>query len=119
MTKQKIGVLGAGNMGNGISQTFSVCGNEVVMVDIGQASLSRAMNTIQSSLDRLIRKEKISAQDKEAVLSRILPSLDIAALADCDLLIEAASENLETKLDLFAKLDELARPEAILASNDS
>jgi 3-hydroxybutyryl-CoA dehydrogenase len=119
MTKQKIGVLGAGTMGNGISQTFSLCGYDVVMVDIAQAAIDRGLKTISGSLDRLIKKEKISEQDKAAAFGRIQTSLDLAALADCDLIIEAAVEQLDLKIELFAKLDALARPGAILASNTS
>jgi len=119
MTKQKIGVLGAGTMGNGISQTFSLCGYDVVMVDIAQAAIDRGLKTISGSLDRLIKKEKISEQDKAAAFGRIQTSLDLAALADCDLIIEAAVEQLDLKIELFAKLDALARPGTILASNTS
>ena len=119
MTKQKIGVLGAGTMGNGISQTFSLCGYNVVMVDIAQAAVDRGLKTISGSLDRLIKKEKISESDKAGALGRIQTSLELSALADCDLIIEAAVEQLDLKLDLFAKLDALARPGTILASNTS
>jgi len=119
MTKQKIGVLGAGTMGNGISQTFSLCGYDVVMVDIAQAAVDRGLKTISGSLDRLIKKEKISEADKAGALGRIQTSLELSALADCDLIIEAAVEQLDLKLDLFAKLDALARPGTILASNTS
>lgn len=119
MSKQKIGVLGAGTMGNGISQAFSVCGHDVIMVDITQAALDRGLGTIANSLDRLIKKEKISDDDKNAALAKITTSLDITALANCDLIIEAATEQMELKLDLFRHLDALAKPEAILASNTS
>jgi 3-hydroxybutyryl-CoA dehydrogenase len=119
MSKQKIGVLGAGTMGNGISQTFSLCGYDVVMVDIAQAAVDRGLKTISGSLDRLIKKEKISEADKAGALARIQTSLELSALADCDLIIEAAVEQLDLKLDLFAKLDALARPGTILASNTS
>lgn len=119
MNYQRIGVLGAGTMGNGISQTFSLCGHDVVMVDVSPAILERGLQTISASLDRLLKKEKITAADKTAALARISTSCDLQALADCDLIIEAATESLALKLDLFARLDALARPETILATNTS
>lgn len=119
MSKQKIGVLGAGTMGNGITQVFSTCGYQVVMVDLTQAAIERGLATVSSSLDRLIKKEKISAAEKADALARVEVSVDMAALADCDLIIEAATEEVELKLDLFRRLDEMAKPGAILASNTS
>lgn len=119
MNYQRIGVLGAGAMGNGISQTLSLCGHEVVMVDLSPAILERGLQTIGASLDRLLKKEKITGPDKTAALARIRTSCDLQELADCDLIIEAATESLALKLDLFARLDALARPETILATNTS
>lgn len=119
MSKQKIGVLGAGTMGNGISQAFSSHGYDVVMVDISQAALDRGLSTISGSMDRLIKKEKITMTDKNAALAHITTGLDMAALANCDLIIEAATEQMELKLDLFKRLDALVGPDAILASNTS
>lgn len=119
MSKQKIGVLGAGTMGNGISQAFSSHGYDVVMVDISQAALDRGLSTISGSMDRLIKKEKITMADKNAALAHITTGLDMAALANCDLIIEAATEQMELKLDLFKRLDALAGPDTILASNTS
>lgn len=119
MSKQKIGVLGAGTMGNGITQVFSTCGYQVVMVDLTQAAIERGLATVSSSLDRLIKKEKLSAVEKADALARVEASVDMAALADCDLIIEAATEQVELKLELFRRLDEMAKPGAILASNTS
>jgi 3-hydroxybutyryl-CoA dehydrogenase len=106
-------------MGNGIAQAFAVAGHAVTMSDIAQAQVDRGVKTIDGSLERLVKKEKMSAGDKAAALGRIKPSTDVAALKDCDLLIEAATENLELKLKIFAQLDALAKPDAILASNTS
>jgi 3-hydroxybutyryl-CoA dehydrogenase len=114
-----IGVIGAGTMGNGIAQAFAVAGLPVTMTDIGAPQLDRGMKAIDASLDRLVKKEKMAAADKAAALGRIRTATDLAALKDCDLLIEAAIENLELKLKLFAQLDGLAKPDALIASNTS
>jgi len=119
MQNQKIGVIGAGTMGNGITQAFAVSGFDVIMCDIAQAQVDRGVATISGSLDRLIKKEKMTAEQKAAAMAHIATATDVAALKDCDLIIEAATERLELKLDIFAKLDALAKPEAILASNTS
>ena len=119
MDIKTIGVIGAGTMGNGIAQAFAVAGFPVTMTDIGQPQLDRGMKTIDGSLERLVKKEKLAAADKAAVLGRVRTATDVAALEDCDLLIEAATENLEFKLKLFAQLDGLAKPGALIASNTS
>lgn len=119
MTIQTIGVVGSGTMGNGIAQAFAVSGINVVMTDIAEEALERAVKTIAGSLDRLIKKEKATEADKAAALSRISTSTSLDALAQCDLVIEAATENLDIKLKLFAQLDAILAPEAVLASNTS
>ncbi|WP_227814667.1 3-hydroxybutyryl-CoA dehydrogenase [Nitrogeniibacter aestuarii] len=119
MTIQTIGVVGSGTMGNGIAQAFAVAGINVVMTDIAEDALERAVKTIAGSLDRLIKKEKATEADKAAALSRISTSTSLDALAQCDLVIEAATENLDIKLKLFAQLDGILAPEAVLASNTS
>jgi 3-hydroxybutyryl-CoA dehydrogenase len=119
MAFKKIGVVGAGTMGNGIAQAFAQAGFEVVMSDVAQAALDRALATISGSYDRLIKKEKMTAGQKAAALARIKTATDLAALKDADLVIEAATENLELKLKIFKQLDELAKPEAVIASNTS
>jgi 3-hydroxybutyryl-CoA dehydrogenase len=119
MAIERVGVVGAGTMGNGIAQAFAVAGHAVTMTDIGQPQVDRGLKAVDASLERLVKKEKMSAADKAAALGRIKTSTDVAALKDCDLLIEAAIENLELKLKLFAQLDGLAKPEAILATNTS
>jgi 3-hydroxybutyryl-CoA dehydrogenase len=119
MEIKTIGVVGAGTMGNGIAQAFAAAGVPVTMTDIGQAQLDRGVKAIDGSLERLVKKEKLSAADKAAVLGRIRTATDVAALKDCDLVVEAAIENLELKLKLFGELDRMAKPGALLASNTS
>ncbi|MBL6918285.1 MAG: 3-hydroxybutyryl-CoA dehydrogenase [Gammaproteobacteria bacterium] len=119
MTLQNIGVIGAGTMGNGIAQTCALCGFDVVMQDIAQAPLDNGMKTIQKSLDRLVGKEKISTADYEAALARLKTTTDINAMEDRDLVIEAASENIEIKLGVFNQLNEICPDSTILATNTS
>jgi 3-hydroxybutyryl-CoA dehydrogenase len=119
MAFRKIGVVGAGTMGNGIAQAFAQAGFDVVMSDVAQAALDRAMNTISGSYDRLIKKEKMTAEQKAAALARIKTATELAALKDADLIIEAATENLDLKLKIFKQLDELAKADAVIASNTS
>jgi 3-hydroxybutyryl-CoA dehydrogenase len=119
MDIQKIGIVGAGTMGNGIAQACAAAGLPVTLTDIAQAPLDRAMKTIDGSLDRLLKKEKITAADKAATLARITASTELDAHREADLVIEAATESLPTKLALFEKLEAVLRPEAVLASNTS
>lgn len=115
----KIGVVGAGTMGNGIAQALAVAGRDVVMMDVGDAQVKRGLDTIGASLDRLIKKDKMSAADKAAAMARISTATSTSALADCDLVIEAATEKVDLKLRIFAELDSVVKPEAILTSNTS
>lgn len=119
MSIKKVGVIGAGTMGNGIVQAFAVAGFDVVMTDVADAALQRGVATISGSFDRLIKKEKMSAEQKDAALSHVTTSTDIAAVGDADLVIEAATENLDLKLKIFAQLDAAAKADAIIASNTS
>lgn len=119
MEIKKIGVVGAGQMGNGIAQVSAAAGYEVIMRDINDAAVARGMATIAKSLDRLLAKGKISAEDKAQTLARLSGVTDVAALADCDIVIEAATENESLKLSIFRELDGIVKPEAILASNTS
>ena len=119
MDIKTIGVIGAGTMGNGIAQAFAVAEYPVMMSDIGQPQLDRGVKTIDASLDRLVKKDKMTAAEKGAVLARVKTTTDIGALKDCDLLIEAATENLELKLKLFVQIDAAAKPGAIIATNTS
>jgi 3-hydroxybutyryl-CoA dehydrogenase len=119
MAIASIGVVGAGTMGNGIAQTCALVGLPVVMTDIGQAQLDRGMKTIDGSLERLVKKDKLSAADKGAALGRIKTATDLGALSGCDLVIEAATENLDLKLKIFAQIDQAAKADAVIASNTS
>jgi 3-hydroxybutyryl-CoA dehydrogenase len=114
-----IGVLGAGQMGNGIAQVAAAAGLRVVMVDLAADACERGMATISKSLDRLVRKERISTADKEAILGRVSTSTDVAAFAQCDLVVEAVTENMDVKRKVLQTLDEVCKPDAILASNTS
>lgn len=119
MELKRIGVVGAGTMGNGISQAFAAAGFDVAMTDVAQAQLDRGMAAIAGSYDRLVKKEKLSAAEKAAALGRIRASTELSAIKDCDLVIEAATENLDLKLRIFRQLDELAPAGAVIASNTS
>ncbi|HQZ02902.1 MAG TPA: 3-hydroxybutyryl-CoA dehydrogenase [Thauera sp.] len=119
MTIGKIGVVGAGTMGNGIAQAFAVAGLDVVMMDVGEAQVQRGLATIGASLDRLIKKDRMSAAQKDAAMARIATTTTVTAMGDRDLVIEAATENLALKLRIFAELDAAMKPDAILASNTS
>ncbi len=116
---KKIGVLGTGTMGAGIVQTLAQNGYEVVMRARHDTSVEKGMATVSKNLDRLVTKEKITAEEKSAIMARISGSTDINIVADADLIIEASTEDLEAKEALFAELDKLCRPEAILATNTS
>jgi len=119
MAIEKIGVVGAGTMGNGIAQALAVAGRDVVMMDVGEAQLKRGLDTIGASLDRLIKKDKMSPEQKATAMAHISTVTTVSGLADCDLVIEAATENVDLKLRIFADLDKTLKPEAILASNTS
>lgn len=119
MSISKIGVVGAGTMGNGIVQAFAVSGFTVVMTDVAEVALQRGLGTVSASLDRLIKKDKLSPGQKSEAMARISVATDLAALSDCDLIIEAATESLELKLKIFAQIDAVAKPAALLASNTS
>jgi 3-hydroxybutyryl-CoA dehydrogenase len=119
MQIQKVGVVGAGTMGNGIAHVFARSGYSVVLCDVEQRFLDRGLATITKNLDREVAKNKITAEDKASALKKIEPVTDRARLADCDFIIEAATEKFEIKTEIFRDLDRLARPEVILASNTS
>ncbi len=119
MNIKTVGVVGAGTMGNGIAQVCAAAGLKVIMQDIGDAQVERGLQTITTSLDRLIKKEKISAENKAATLGNIETALTLDALTEVDIVIEAATENESLKLDLFRQLDETCKTGALLASNTS
>ncbi|NMG53255.1 3-hydroxybutyryl-CoA dehydrogenase [Aromatoleum aromaticum] len=119
MNMKKIGIVGAGTMGNGITQAFAVAGFDVVMSDVADAALQRGLATLSGSLDRLVKKDKMTEAQKAEALARVSGSTELGAMSDCDLIIEAATENLALKLKIFEQLDGIAKPEAIIASNTS
>ena len=119
MTITTVGIIGAGTMGNGIAQACAVSGINVVMVDVSDAAVQKGVATVAGSLDRLIKKEKITAADKDAALSRIKGSTSYDDLKAAQIVIEAATENYELKLKILKQVDALVAPEVILASNTS
>jgi 3-hydroxybutyryl-CoA dehydrogenase len=119
MNMQRVGVVGAGTMGNGIAHVFARGGYDVVLCDVEQRFLVHALETIGKNLDREVAKNKITAEAKSGAMSRIRPVTDRGQLADCDFVIEAATEKFEIKTEIFRDLDRVTRPEIILASNTS
>ncbi|WP_119153824.1 3-hydroxybutyryl-CoA dehydrogenase [Caldimonas tepidiphila] len=119
MSIQTVGIIGAGTMGNGIAQACAVSGIDVVMVDVAEAAVQKGLATVAGSLDRLIKKEKMTAAEKDAALARIKGSTDYGDLQGAQLVIEAATENLELKIRILRQLDALLAPEVIVASNTS
>ncbi len=119
MDIRRIGVVGAGTMGNGIAHVFARNGYDVVLCDVEQRFLERALATIGKNLDREVAKGKLTAEAKTQALSLIRPMTDRGQLADCDFVVEAATEKLEIKTEIFRDLDRVTRPEIILASNTS
>ncbi len=119
MDIRSIGIVGAGTMGNGIAQAFAVSGYPVVITDVGAAQLERAVKTIDGSLERLVKREKLSADDKAGAIGRVRTTTNIADLAGVDIVIEAATENLALKLAIFKRIDAALNADAIIASNTS
>ena len=116
---ETVGIIGAGTMGNGIAQICAVAGVPVVMVDISDVAVTRGLSAVGSSLDRLVKKEKLTAADKDAALACIAGTTDKAKLAVCDLVIEAATESEELKLKILKDLCATLKPEALIATNTS
>jgi len=116
---KKIFVLGAGTMGAGIVQAFAQKGCEVIVRDIKEEFVDRGIAGIAKGLEKLVAKEKMTEEDREAILSRISGTTDMNLAADCDLVVEAAIENMKIKKEIFAELDGICKPETILASNTS
>ncbi len=119
MPIERVGVIGAGTMGNGIAHVFARSGYRVSLCDVEQKYLDRGLETIGKNLDRELAKGKITAGDKSAALQRIALVLKRSDLAPCDFVIEAATEKFEIKTEIFRDLDQICRPEVILASNTS
>ena len=115
----RVGVLGAGTMGNGIAHVFARSGLSVVLAEVEQAALDRGLATIEKNLAREVAKGKLTEQDAAAARGRIMGTLDRQQLADCALVVEAATERFAIKQSLFQELDALLAPQAILASNTS
>ena len=119
MSITTVGIIGAGTMGNGIAQACAVSGIHVVMVDISEAAVARGMSTLAGSLERLLKKDKISAADKDAALARIQGSTSYDDLKAAQLVIEAATENYDLKLRILKQIDAIVAPGVIIASNTS
>ncbi len=119
MQISNIGIVGAGTMGSGISQVAALTGYDIVMQDVSDEATSRGLGTIDKSLQRLVDREKITADAKDAAIRKIRTTTDLSDLADCDLVIEAATENMDLKLDLFEEIDKVSHSETIIASNTS
>ncbi|HKR28969.1 MAG TPA: 3-hydroxybutyryl-CoA dehydrogenase [Terriglobales bacterium] len=119
MEIRRVGMIGAGTMGNGIAHVFARSGYEVVLCEVAQQLLDRGIATIRKNLQREVEKNKITSQESEAALSRIRGVLDRAVLAECDFVIEAATEKFDIKSEIFRDIDQICRPEVILSSNTS
>ena len=116
---KNIAVVGSGTMGNGIAHVFAATGHNVVLCDIEQSVVERAVKTIAKNLDRAVSKNKITEAQKNETLQRIMPATDLAALAKSDFVVEAASEKFALKSELFPELDRICKPGVILSSNTS
>ncbi len=119
MDIRTVGVIGAGTMGNGIAHVFAKTGYEVVLVEVEQRLLQRGLETIARNMEREVSRQKLTAQEREAALKRIRTTTSRQDLSGCELVVEAATEKLEIKAEIFRELDSLCRPEVILASNTS
>ncbi len=119
MTFEKIAVIGSGTMGNGIAQVAAMSGRTVALVDVSEKALGKAKGTIEKSLGRLVTKEKISAEDRDAALGRIGTGTGLDVAADASLVVEAIVENLDVKRKVFQDLAKLVNSAAVLASNTS
>ena len=119
MSGQRIGVIGAGTMGNGIAQVCAMAGLDVTLVDVSDAAVARGLATLGKSLERLVKKDKLTVASSAAALARVQGTTDYAALAGADLVIEAATENLALKLRILQQLAEVVREDAVIATNTS
>jgi 3-hydroxybutyryl-CoA dehydrogenase len=119
MPIERVGVIGAGTMGNGIAHVFARSGYQVMLCDVDQRFLDRALATVGKNLDREVARGKITSADRAAALQRIVPVLERAQLASCDFVIEAATEKFEIKAEIFRDLGRICRSEVVLASNTS
>lgn len=115
----RVSVIGCGTMGNGIAQVFAQCGHDVNLIDLSQENLDRAMGTIEKNLGRMVKKEKLSADDAAATLGRLNACTGLDNAAASDLVVEAVFESFDVKKSIFEELDRVCQPETILASNTS
>ena len=118
-TIRRIGIIGAGTMGNGIAQVFAQAGFEVRLVDAVAPALDRAKTTIEKSLGKFVEKGRMTAPDRDAAIARLSTGTDVAALGDVDYVVEAIVEDVASKREVFARLDSITRPDVILSSNTS
>ncbi|MDR3466260.1 MAG: 3-hydroxybutyryl-CoA dehydrogenase [Xanthobacteraceae bacterium] len=116
---ETVGIIGAGTMGNGIAQVCAAAGVKVVMVDVSDAAIARGLGAVASSLDRLVKKDKMTVADREAAVAPITATTDKGKLATCDLVIEAATENEELKVKILKDLCATLKPETLVATNTS
>jgi len=116
---QRIGVVGAGTMGNGIAQVFAQAGFDVRLIDAASGALDRAKSSIEKSLAKLVEKSRLTAAERDETLERLATGTNVDALAESDYIVEAIFEDRQAKLSLFARLDQLTRPDVILSSNTS
>jgi 3-hydroxybutyryl-CoA dehydrogenase len=116
---KRVGVVGAGTMGSGIAQVFAAAEYEVALNDVDQKFIDSGLAAVRKSLGRLVEKTKLTQEAADAVVARIKPGVDLAGLRDCSLVIEAATEDVKLKCELFGRLDSLCGPDTILATNTS
>jgi 3-hydroxybutyryl-CoA dehydrogenase len=119
MNIHRVGVVGAGTMGNGIAQVFAQAGFEVRLIDAAGGALDRARASIERSLDKFVDKARLTSADRDAALARVMTNTSLDTLGDVDYVVEAVFEDLQTKQGIFARLDQLTRPEVVLSSNTS
>jgi 3-hydroxybutyryl-CoA dehydrogenase len=119
MNINRVGVVGAGTMGNGIAQVFAQAGFEVRLIDAAGGALERARANIEKSLGTFVEKGRLTSADRDATLARVMTNTNLDTLGDVDYVVEAVFEDLQTKQGLFARLDQLTRPEVVLSSNTS
>ena len=119
MEIKSVGVIGAGTMGNGIAHVFAKGGYNVTLIDVEQRFLDRGLDTIRKNTEREVAKGKLTSEQRDQALARITAATERTQLANCDFIVEAASERFEIKSELFRDLDGMCRPEVILASNTS
>ncbi len=117
--ERAVAVVGAGLMGSGIAQVAAVAGYDVVLHDVTEEALARGLDAVRGSLDRFVAKERLAAADAQAALARIRSSTDLAECAGAPIVVEAVYEEVEVKQETFRRLDALARPDAVLATNTS